>query len=246
MSKLGELEKRLAALRAKTEAGFAGRAAELVAAAERLEAGDASARADVKRLAHKLRGIAGSAGHPKLTERAGRLETAISADASTLVVVEGAKRLAKATEKAGRSSHSVAPPPKPAAPKKPKLGWRVVALDDESATRRLLEITLRAAGGCEALVLEDPGEAMKALLAAPTDLVIVDAMMPDMNGLEFYEAVRQRCETTVPVVILSAASPSELGWSVPDEPRLRWMRKPFRPANLIADLRVFMGEPSAS
>ncbi len=241
MSKLGELERRLAGLRAKTEAGFGRRAAELRAAADRLGAGDPGARADIKRLAHKLRGIAGSAGHPTLTERAGRLESAITADASTLAVVEGAKRLASATEKAGLKRGGEAPSAaKPTSPGRTALGWRVVALDDESATRRLLEITLRSAGGCEANVLEHPADAMRAILEAPTDLVIVDAMMPEMNGLEFYEGVRSRCGGALPVVILSAASPGELGWPVPDDPRLTWMRKPFRPANLIADLRVFV------
>lgn len=240
MSKLSELEARLAALHAKTEAGFADRAKALREAAERLDGGDEAASAEIKRLAHKLRGVAGSAGHEALGERAGRLESAIAGGASTLVVVEGARRLAKAAEEATSAPKQAAPD---AAAKKEKkrdaLGWRVVALDDESSTRRLLEITLKTAGGCDASVLEDPGEAMATIEAAPTHLVIVDAMMPDMDGLTFYRGVRERCGE-IPVVILSAASPEELGWDLPEDRRLRWMRKPFRPATLIADLRAFV------
>ena len=33
-------------------------------------------------------------------------------------------------------------------------GWRVVALDDERSTRRLLSITLSERGGCDAVVVE--------------------------------------------------------------------------------------------
>ncbi|MCB9593684.1 MAG: response regulator [Sandaracinaceae bacterium] len=247
MSKLSELEARLAALHAKTEAGFADRAAALCDAAARLDRGEEPARDEIKRLAHKLRGIAGSAGHQGLTDRAGRLEAAITAGASTMVVVEGARRLAKAAESAGAGA--AAKPPAEAAPAATKaadaLGWRVVALDDESSTRRLLEITLKTAGGCEAEVLEDPAQAMQRILAAPIDLVIVDAMMPDMDGLTFYRGVRERCGDRVPVVILSAASAEELGWCLPDDARLRWMRKPFRPGSLIAELRAFVEEAAA-
>lgn len=245
MSKLSELEARLAALHAKTEAGFADRATELRAAASRLDAGDDSARDEIKRLAHKLRGVAGSAGHDALTERAGRLETAIAGGASTMVVAEGARRLARAADEASEGvseTRAIPATEKAAAPRPGALGWRVVALDDESSTRRLLEITLRTAGGCTAEVLEDPAAAMQAILAAPTDLVIVDAMMPDMDGLTFYRGVRERCGDAMPVVILSAASVEELGWAMPDDPRLRWMRKPFRPASLLGDLRAFVEE----
>ena len=244
MSKLSDLEARLAALHAKTEAGFADRARALREAAARLDGGDETARDEIERLAHKLRGVAGSAGHDALTDRAARLETAIANDASTMVVAEGARRLARAAEEAseGASEERPIPDARPAAPRPNALGWRVVALDDESSTRRLLEITLRTAGGCTAEVLEDPGAAMRAILDAPTDLVIVDAMMPEMDGLTFYRGVRERCGDAMPVVILSAASVEELGWALPDDPRLRWMRKPFRPASLLSDLRAFVEE----
>lgn len=245
MSKLSELEARLAALHAKTEAGFADRARALREAAARLDAGDDAARDEIKRLSHKLRGVAGSAGHEALTERAGRLETAIASGASAMVVVEGARRLAKAAEEASagvaaRTERAAPVPTTESPPRADALGWRVVALDDESSTRRLLEITLRSAGGCAAEVLGDPGDAMARILAAPPDLVIVDAMMPDTDGLTFYRAVRERCGDALPVVILSAASVEELGWSMPDDARLRWLRKPFRPASLIAELRAFV------
>lgn len=242
MSKLAELEARLAALHAKTEAGFGERAVALREAAAGLDGGDETARADIARLAHKLRGVAGSAGHPALTERAGRLEAAVESGAADLAVAEGARRLADATERAtsGEATEPPAPAPRSAAVSRARLGWRVVALDDEKSTRRLLEITLKTAGGCEATVLAEPDAAMRAVEEAATDLVIVDAMMPEMDGLTFYRGVRARCGDAIPVVILSAASAEELGWELPDDPRLRWMRKPFRPAALIADLRAFV------
>jgi len=238
-SKLDALEARLAALHARTREGFAERAAELRDAATRLQGGEADARDAIRRLAHKLRGVAGTAGHAELGERAGRLEQAALSGAADFAIAEGARRLAKAADVA----RATLPPP-PASKSAPTtvedraLGWRVVALDDEASTRRLLEIALKHAG-CEATVHDDPEAAMRAVSDDAPDLVIVDAMMPDVDGLTFYRGVRAR-GPEIPVVILSAASHEELGWSLPDDPRLTWMRKPFRPGALLDELRAFV------
>jgi len=243
--KLGELEARLAALHARTREGFAQRAEGLREAADRLERGDDDARDEIRRLAHKLRGVAGSAGHEGLGERAGRLEGAVGTGAADFAIAEGARRLAKAADVARAT---IPPPPQTSAVTSRDAGtqtlaWRVVALDDEASTRRLLQIALKHAG-CDAHVFADPAEAMRAVSERPPDLVIVDAMMPDVDGLTFYRGVRARGERT-PVVILSAASHEELGWQLPDDPRLTWMRKPFRPGTLLDDLRAFVAATTA-
>lgn len=235
-----DLEARLARVRARTLAGLADRARELRAAADRLASGDEAAREAIRRLAHKLRGVAGSAGRPDLTERAARLETAVTRASSALAVAEGARRLAAAAEGDGPASGEVAASrARPTAARRRQLGWRVVAIDDEASTRRLLDITFRQAGGCDVETFEAPGEAMRRMRGAPPDLVVVDAMMPQVNGLELYRGVRRQLGA-VPVVILSAASAEELGWELPDDPRLRWMRKPFRPGALIDAVRAFV------
>lgn len=239
-SRLSQLDARLAAVRRSTVEGFASRARELREAAERLEGGDADAKEEIRRLAHRLRGVAGSAGHAELSERAARLEAA-AAVAGALAVVEGARRLASAAERAASLATDAPAPAEAAPPEDVTLDLRVVALDDEPTTRRLLEITLLQLGGARATVLSEPSAAMELVRGGEIDLLIVDAMMPDVSGLELYEAVRRELGPSMPVVILSAASPEELGWELPEDPRFTWMRKPFRPAALLAALRAFAG-----
>ncbi len=239
-SKLSRLEERLAEVRRTTVEGFADRARDLREAAERLVAGEAEARGEIRRLAHRLRGVAGSAGHAELSERAARLEAAAET-ASDPALLEGARRLAAAAERASASLDAapepLALPPAESAP----LDLRVVALDDEPATRRLLEITLLQVGRAQAAVLADPAAVMERVRSGEIDLLIVDAMMPEVSGLELYRAARRERGPSLPIVILSAASPEELGWQLPDDPRFTWMRKPFRPAALLAELRAFAG-----
>lgn len=244
---MDELERRMAVIQERIQAGFGERARELRGAAQRLEDGDEAARDEVRRLAHKLRGVAGSGGHTALGERAAKIEAAAKNDAlSTLVIIVGARRLADAA--ASATADATAEPAKvdrEPAPPRPKLGWRVVALDDESSTRRLMEITLTTTGGCDATVFANASDAMRSIVERTPDLVIVDAMMPDVDGLTFYRGVRERVGGEVPVVILSAASAEELGWTLPADERLRWMRKPFRPASLLAELRAFVAPDGA-
>lgn len=245
LSKLADLQRRLEGLHRKTEAGFAERAQKLCDAAAALEDGDAAARETIQRLAHQLRGVAGTAGHASLTDRAGRLEDAARGSASALAIAEGARRLAQFARSAARGEdrpdREVRNPAGTAPPTARSLAWRVVVLDDEPSTRRLLSITLRQAGGCDAHVVGDPAAAMNLVRAHRTDLVIVDAMMPELDGLSFYRAVRRLAGPELPVVILSAATAAELGWELPDDPRLGWMRKPFRPGALLDDLLEFVG-----
>ena len=76
-SKFEELHRRLAKVHENTRSNFAERAKEMHAAIERLGNGDQEARDTLRRLAHKLRGVAGNVGHEQLGERAGRLEKAM-------------------------------------------------------------------------------------------------------------------------------------------------------------------------
>ncbi|MDQ3034579.1 MAG: Hpt domain-containing protein, partial [Myxococcota bacterium] len=84
------LEARLSVLRKQMEDGFPRRAAELRAAVDRLAGGEVGARAEIRRLAHKLRGTAGSYGHTALGEQAGDVEVLAAADGEPGALVAAA------------------------------------------------------------------------------------------------------------------------------------------------------------
>nr|MDQ3037943.1 response regulator [Myxococcota bacterium] len=127
-------------------------------------------------------------------------------------------------------------PPTPAAIAIPTLaGRRLLALDDDLSTRKLLALTLGTMGRGDVRIVEVPDEALAMIDAEHFDLAIVDAMMPTTTGLAFALAVRA-CErgATIPIVFLSAASQDELGWTLPAN--ATWLRKPFRPRELLEAL----------
>jgi len=249
-------EARINALKHKMEAGLSERAAELRGAAERLLSGDDEARREIKRLSHKLRGIAGTYGHMDLTELAANVEQRASISPPPVVAALARELADEAIRISTDSAPAVEvlsePPPPRLEPKRSasepgKAPLRVLGMDDDPNTLKLLKLTLQQVGGFDAVVVESATDALEELKEREFDLVVSDAMMPDMNGLEFCEAARElggRAAQT-PIVILSAATPDELGWSHKTDLSTGWLRKPFKPVWLVEQIEEIIAKDRA-
>jgi CheY-like chemotaxis protein/HPt (histidine-containing phosphotransfer) domain-containing protein len=253
-------ELRLGELKERMESGLLERAHTLREAVRRLLAGDESARKVLKQESHKLRGIAGSYGHEHLTALAGELEQRASLSPPPQLE-ELATRLADAAEAVGKripvaqtaseaSTSREAEVAQPAAKRKrsdslrPKTrgahggALRVLAMDDDPTTLRLLHLTLSDIGGFESVLVTSAKDALVQMRAREFDVIISDAMMPDMNGKEFCTAARQLggFAAHVPIIILSAATQDELRWRSTLPGPVVWLRKPFMPSALVKDV----------
>jgi putative two-component system response regulator len=131
------------------------------------------------------------------------------------------------SEPTGSSSAGNRPAPSPRR--------RILVVDDEFAMRALCRVNLVAAG-MEVLEADDGTSALQLVTAEKPDLVVLDVMMPGLNGWEVAEALAEDPATRdIPIVFLSArAEPSdrargrELG-------AVGYVTKPFDPVG-IADL----------
>lgn len=225
------------------EAGLPARAKELREAADRLGSDPGAADA-IRRLAHRLRGVAGTHGQAELGERAAALE-AQARDATDLgALAEGTRTLADAIDRVGSSPHPGARPPRPVAALGPKrlANKTVVALDDDDATRRLLELTLGPVGGASTHVVETAAALYAIVRSERVDLVVVDAMMPETTGLDVILALRAEHGERAPrFAVLSAATATELDWVIDPALDVTWLRKPFRPSELVEQIARTLG-----
>jgi PAS domain S-box-containing protein len=81
---------------------------------------------------------------------------------------------------------------------------RVLVVDDDPAARKLLGQMLRA-DGVEVLEAADGREALARLCAQTVDLVVLDLMMPRMDGFRVVEEVRSRPDLTgLPILVVTA------------------------------------------
>jgi two-component system response regulator MtrA len=112
---------------------------------------------------------------------------------------------------------------------------RVLVVDDDPALAEMLTIVLRGEGFDPAVVSEGT-KALPALRELKPDLVLLDLMLPGMNGIDVCKAIR--AESGVPIVMLTAKTDTVdvvLGLeSGADD----YVVKPFKPKELVARLRT--------
>ena len=111
---------------------------------------------------------------------------------------------------------------------------KVLVVDDEPQIRRALRLVLRANGY---QVTEVPaGEAaLDALATADFDLMILDLMLPDLDGVEVCRRVREWSQ--LPVVVLSAHGEEEVKVRALDQGADDYVTKPFSAPELLARMR---------
>jgi signal transduction histidine kinase/CheY-like chemotaxis protein len=81
---------------------------------------------------------------------------------------------------------------------------RVLVVDDDPVMRRELRLALEQ-NGWEAAEAENGRLALERLKEGPFAAVLLDLLMPEMNGFEFLEAMRQHTEwRDIPVIVVTA------------------------------------------
>jgi two-component system, OmpR family, response regulator MtrA len=112
---------------------------------------------------------------------------------------------------------------------------RVLVVDDDPALSEMLSIVLRGEGFDTAVVSDGP-RALPAVRELRPDVVLLDLMLPGMNGIDVCRAIR--AESGVPIVMLTAKSDTVdvvLGLeSGADD----YVIKPFKPKELVARIRA--------
>lgn len=115
---------------------------------------------------------------------------------------------------------------------------RILVVDDERPVRESLERALKLEG-YEVTLAEDGANALEAVAASPPDAIILDVLMPKVDGLEVCRKMRAAGNTT-PVLILTAKD--EVGDRVAglDAGADDYLVKPFALEELLARLRALL------
>jgi DNA-binding response OmpR family regulator len=108
----------------------------------------------------------------------------------------------------------------------------VLVVEDDPAIIKLLQINFEI-DGYDVISAEDGDEGLLRARKEHPDAIILDVMMPGVNGLDVAERLRARKDTRdIPIILLSAkaqASDVAAGTSVAD----RYITKPFDPLELL-------------
>lgn len=88
------------------------------------------------------------------------------------------------------------------------MNKKIMIIDDEPAVGEMMT-TLLEAEGYEAIVAYDGQDGLKQMNNSPADLLLLDYMLPGMDGIEVLCEVRQRWPK-LPVIIITAFGSPEL------------------------------------
>jgi DNA-binding response OmpR family regulator len=119
---------------------------------------------------------------------------------------------------------------------------KVLVIDDERPIRGFLK-NLLDRWGYEVEEASDGGQAIERVQQGNFDLLILDIVMPVMDGWEVLKAVKSSLKMDVPVIVLSGKSDESndmtKGYDMGAE---YYITKPFTPSQLLYGIRMVFGE----
>jgi two-component system, sensor histidine kinase and response regulator len=116
---------------------------------------------------------------------------------------------------------------------------KVLVIDDISDNLLLLETVLKT-DGYEISLKEDATSALVLVEQSPPDLILLDVMMPEMDGYEFTRRVRQNKSLPyIPILLITAHYESSVVEGL-DAGADDFIRKPFDPDELHARVRTLL------
>lgn len=121
------------------------------------------------------------------------------------------------------------------------MNKKILLIDDEFRMRKLLADYFKREGFL-IYEAENGKRALELLSTMAVDLIVLDIMMPEMDGLEFCKLVRK--DSNVPIIIVTAKSEEEdelLGFGLGADD---YVTKPFSPKILIAKAKALLKRTS--
>lgn len=117
---------------------------------------------------------------------------------------------------------------------------RILVVDDEEDVVTFIKRAL-ALEGMEVVTAFDGLSALDTALEEDPDLIILDIMMPIMNGYEVCARLRLEDKTKhVPVILLSSAYTTDTVRQAKIAGGSGYVAKPFTPAELVSEIRKLL------
>jgi DNA-binding response OmpR family regulator len=120
---------------------------------------------------------------------------------------------------------------------------KILVVDDEPRYLRLLEANLRTEN-YEVVSAQDGLQAVEIFFNNPTDLILLDVMMPNLDGFAVCQRIRQF--SNVPIIMLTAKGEEQDRVRGLDMGADDYLTKPFSATELLARVRAVLRRSQAS
>ncbi len=122
---------------------------------------------------------------------------------------------------------------------------KILVVDDSPMLREMISGLLNKTG-LNISVAKDGHEAKEKIVAEPPDLVVLDVVMPNMNGYELCRWVKSNEATKHVLVILCSSKSEEFDryWGI-KQGADAYVIKPFRPGELLNTVKALLSGQAA-
>ncbi len=123
------------------------------------------------------------------------------------------------------------------------MSARILIVEDEPHMLRLTELSLKK-GGFVILVARNGLDALRLAAQEVPALIVMDVLMPEMDGLTALKHLKQSSATAgIPVIMLTTRGHNLTRQEAEAAGAAAYLTKPFSPTQLLAEARRLIGEP---
>jgi len=115
--------------------------------------------------------------------------------------------------------------------------YKILAVDDEQRMVRFIQLNLEQ-DGFEVITAFNGKEALEQVRSQLPDLILLDIMMPDINGFEVLKKIRE--VNTVPVIMLTAKGEEDDRIQGLELGADDYITKPFSPRELVSRIKAVL------
>ena len=122
-----------------------------------------------------------------------------------------------------------------------KVAKRVLIIDDEPGICRVVQIALKAIAGWEVTIATSGQEGLAIAGAIQPDAILLDVMMPDMDGITTLYHLRQQPDTqNIPIILLTAKAQANEQAQFSELAIAGLITKPFKAPDLVSHMRSLL------
>ncbi|MGB7296560.1 MAG: response regulator [Candidatus Aminicenantales bacterium] len=122
------------------------------------------------------------------------------------------------------------------------MSEKILVIEDEIVSQNMLRSTLTQAG-YSVVVASDGDEGIKKAAQDPPDLIILDIMMPGMDGGEVAVILRNDPKTkNIPIIFLSSLVPESKKQAAGKNTSISYLPKPYNKDELLNEVKKYFLE----
>jgi CheY-like chemotaxis protein len=117
----------------------------------------------------------------------------------------------------------------------------LLVIDDDDGVREIVQISLEVAAGWQVLTASSGREGLQVAAKQQPDAILLDVMMPDMDGAETFRRLRACPETQdIPTILLTAKAKMSEQQQYMNLGVTGIITKPFEALNLVSQIQAIL------